>query len=653
MRQRLLGPTRAGLAVQAGPLAVILALALFMGARDGGYDGTVWYPVALLTLALAVGLGLVARTRLVPRSRAGVAAVAALGGLTLWSFLTILWAADRGSAWSGSNRGLLYLLVFAVLASWRASSGAYWPLLLAAGVVSAADGVFTVERAIHASDPSAFLIGSRLSEPLGYPNAAATFFMIMAWLMIGLASRPWVPVPARGLAFALASLHLALNLLAESRGSVFTLPLVVGAFLILVPGRLRSCATLALVAIGFAPVVHPVLRVYGAEQAQLTANLRYALDVALVWAVIVGVAGWIFAAFDNRLHPPPRLIRAVSRGLVSVAALAAIALLLEYTPWQHVGSAWHSFRSQGEPTGAASHFGGLGSARYDFWRVGLLEFEHHPVQGIGTDNFLIPYLQLGRSKEQGLYPHSLAVRLLSQNGLVGAAFAAAFFAFALVGVARIPRGRDRELAGVLVVAAAVWFFHGLVDWLWEMPALGVLGVAFLGAALALGPDSTRPVVVRASVRRLSFAGAAIAAAAAVLTFVLPWLALRDVRDASRTWHRNPAAAFAQLDRAHSLNPLDDQADVVGGAIAGRLHRYAEMRVRYGRAVARSPQDWYANLELGIADALTGRRQTAAVFLRRAAALNPRDEIVRDVLRTFASGRRIDSDAVDRAFAAER
>jgi hypothetical protein len=39
-----------------------------------------------------------------------------------------------------------------------------------------------------------------------------------------------------------------------------------------------------------------------------------------------------------------------------------------------------------------------------------------------------------------------------------------------------------------------------------------------------------------------------------------------------------------------------------------------------------------------------------VSLRRAVNLNPRDAIVQAVAARFAAGRRIDSDAVDRAFA---
>ena len=46
--------------------------------------------------------------------------------------------------------------------------------------------------------------------------------------------------------------------------------------------------------------------------------------------------------------------------------------------------------------------------------------------------------------------------------------------------------------------------------------------------------------------------------------------------------------------------------MLAGAIADRLHRYELMRTRYQAAVERSPDDWYANLELGIAASLDRR-----------------------------------------------
>jgi hypothetical protein len=76
-----------------------------------------------------------------------------------------------------------------------------------------------------------------------------------------------------------------------------------------------------------------------------------------------------------------------------------------------------------------------------------------------------------------------------------------------------------------------------------------------------------------------------------------------------------------------------------------------MRTRFQAAVKRYPDDWYANLELGIAASLTAQHGLAASSLQRALRLDPGEPIVRSVVRTFDAGRRIDPDAVDREFEA--
>jgi hypothetical protein len=634
--------------LEAAPLGLVLVVAAFMVVRDGGFAATVWYPVALFVLGAALTVALSAGPRMASVPPAVLAAVGCLAGFTLWSFATIGWAAVRGSAWYGSDRVALYLVVFALLACWPVGAKRLWPVLLGAGVVTAVEGVVAVEQAV--GDPSRALYGSRLSAPLGYPNATAALFMTMAWLMLGLASRTWLRALVRGLAAGLALLLVALSLLAESRGSVYTLPAVVVAYLLLVPGRLRSIATLALVACGIAPVIQPLLDVFRADPSSLPDALSRAIDLFLVWAFIVAVAGWLLAKFDRRWNPSRRTTRGVAVALVVTLFLVLVGSTAAVRPWQHVGSAWHSFKYGQEPSGT-SRFGGLGSNRYDFWRVGLIQFERHPLDGIGSDNFLVPYLQQRRTSEEPIYPHSLAVDLLSQTGVVGTLLFGSFLVLVVIVTVRIPAGRNRELAGVLVAGASVLVFHGLVDWLWEMPALGVLAAALLGAACGLVPrklsaDQRAGSRVRAAARPAALIVVGLALA---LSFVFPWLAVRDVQNATGLWRRNPDAAFSLLHRASTLNPLDDDADLVAGAVASRLHRYDLMRARFGDAVARSPDDWYANLELGIAASLTGHRGQAAFALARARRLDPDEPIVRQVVRTFEAGRRIDSDAVDRAF----
>jgi hypothetical protein len=641
-------------AIQGLPFAVVAALVPFMVEREGGFAVTVWYPIGLGVLALLVVLQWATRQTVAGLSRTALTGVALYAAFVAWGFATIAWAAVRGDAWDGANRALLYLLVLLLLAGWSLTARVLWPLLLGLGLAVCTEGIITTEHVIGSGDQSQFLIGPRLSEPLGYPNATAALFMVMVWLLVGLASRPWLPAWARGIAFGLASMNLTLNLLTQSRGSLYTLPFVGLVYLLLVPGRLRSLAAAALLGVGFLPAAAPVLRVYGTAPDELAHAYRRAIDVGLVWAAILAVAGVMFAAVDDRLRLSPHALRRIGLAVVGAGALAVLALVLALQPWRHVGPAWHSFKYAGEPGGADSRFGGLGSNRYDFWRVGLIEFRRHPVQGIGVDNFLVPYLQQRRSPEQPAYPHSLAIDLLSQTGLVGTVLFIGFAVAVLLAVCRMPPGREADVARVLLVGASVWLLHAQVDWLWEMPVLGVLGLGLVGAALGLTPRRTRPAPVPRPRSRTALlaAPAALGAAVAAATLAFPWLAAREVQAASATWHDDPERAFRQLDRARGLNPFTDQADLLAGAIASRLHRYPLAREKFRQAVERSPDDWYANLELGVVSSVAGPPELAASSLRRALALDPADAIVRSVHRDYAAGRRIDPDAVDRAFEAE-
>jgi O-antigen ligase len=638
-------------AVEGLPFALVAAIAALMVERDGGYAVTVWYPSALGVLALGVTLVVAGRETVRRVAYAAAAPVALFAVFVAWGFLTIAWAAVRGDAWDGANRALLYLAVLALLAVWSASRRVLSVLLLVLAVALVAEGIGTTEHVISGAGAQSYLIGARLSEPLGYPNATAALFMVLVWVMVGLASRPWLPIPARGLALGLASMSLTLNVLTQSRGSVYTLPLVAAVYLLLVPGRLRSLATLAVLGVGFAATAAPVLHVYGTDPEHLAGAYRRAIVVGVVWAVIVALAGVMLGLIDRHVRFTPETVRRAGLAVIAAGAVATVLLLLLFTPWTRLGTAWHSFRYAGEPGGATSRFGGLGSNRYDFWRVGLIEFRRHPVQGIGVDNFLVPYLQQRRSSEEPVFPHSLAVDLLSETGLVGTVLFLAFLVGVVRALRRIRAGPDRELAGVLLAGAAAWLLHAQVDWLWEMPVLGILGMGLVGSALGLVPRRAEGAAAGPRARAL-LAPALLAAAVlfSAASLALPWLAQREIDAAGASWRSNPSGAFAQLDHARRLNPLSDQPDLVAGVIASRLHRYGEARNRFERALERSPDDWYANLELGIAASLAGPTQLAESALRRAAALDPGEPIVRGVLRDFLAGRRIDPDAVDRAFA---
>jgi tetratricopeptide (TPR) repeat protein len=244
------------------------------------------------------------------------------------------------------------------------------------------------------------------------------------------------------------------------------------------------------------------------------------------------------------------------------------------------------------------------------------------------------------------------MRVLSQGGAVGALLFAGLLVCALAATRR--RGLDpfkRGLASSLVVGFSYWFVHGSVEWFWQIPALTAAAIGFLGLAAAVVADD-RPANAptdRGRGRRMLTVAIALTALVASASYFAPWLSARYVDSASRSWRSHPGQAYRMLDRARALNPLSDTPDLIAGTIAGRRHDYARMKVAYSRALERDSHDWYARFELGIAEYITGNRSAALVDLERASELNPRESLIRFVLRRVHAREKIDTDALDRAF----
>ena len=270
---------------------------------------------------------------------------------------------------------------------------------------------------------------------------------------------------------------------------------------------------------------------------------------------------------------------------------------------------------------------------------------------MGADNFAVEYLRMRRSSEEPANPHSIEIKVLLQTGTIGALLFLAFIASALVAARRKTTDSFRRgLAGSLIVAFAYWLVHGSVDWLWEIPALTAVALAFLGLAAAISVDSPGgEAVADRPDRRLLVAALALVALVVSASYCAPWLSARYVDSASRSWRSAPAQAYRMLDRARALDPLSDQPDLIAGTIAERRHDYRRMKVAFTRALARNHAGWYARLELGIAEYLTGNRSAALDQLERARVLDPREPVIRLVLRRVRARAAIDLSAIDRAF----
>lgn len=666
--RQLVGPLRATIIrYPALPLAAAALLTfIWLAADNGGYDPTTWYPGALIVLALFAIAALTLPLAQVPRPVA--VAVVALLGYAAWSYLSIGWAGQKGDAWDGANRSLLYALSFALFALWRPRARPAVALLVAYCLGVAVLGLVELLRATSAADPRDFFNQGRFASPAGYMNANVALWFTAFYPCVAMGARRELAPLLRGLLVAGAVLLGGLAVLGQSRGWLFIAPVATLVFVALQPRRVRTVLTLGLVFAAVAVALPVLLDVYkAAGERGYSDAISSAVRALIVSALVAGVATMLIAVVDGRVKQTREGSRRAGRALGILFSIVAIVgvvtfVSVEGSPFHVASKAWREFKTQPSPFGGESRFtGSLGTHRYDFWRVSWDRFAARPLAGIGADNFQADYLRLRESDEAPRYPHSVELRTLSQTGLIGAGLLLVGIGAALVAAAGAVRQRP-ELGGAVAAAATMgfgyWLLHGSVDWFWEFPALGAPAFALLGLAAGLlprrvgEPAGTGRGGSRGGGWRVALpAAVAVASIVAALSLAAPWLAELQTRSAVRVWTSDPAGAFDDLDSAASLNPLSPAPKQFAGSIAQRLGQRQRAERLFREAIDRDARDAYAHLELGMLLAGRGAQREAAAVLTRAHRLDPRDDITRDVLRRVRAGRKVDIAAVNRELAA--
>jgi O-antigen ligase len=649
--------------LRAAPVTVptLMAVAVFLvwTPLDGGQSVTRWAPGAIVLLGL-LGLafaGVPQRWRDVP----GVvrAATLLLAAFTAWSYLSIAWADDGGVALEGANRTLLYLVAFALFALWaqRAETAA-WVLgawTFGIGILA----LVTLVRIGTVADPAQalFVGGDRLTWPVGYPNAEAATWLMAFWPAVAFAASRRVPWALRGVAAVLAVVTLDVALLAQSRGSVLALPVCAVLFIAFVPGRLRHLAAMVPIVGAGAAALPKVLDVGdaldGTDAGAITDAASSVFAIVLVLALVAGAIVAAVAAWETLRPPAPATaarVRSAWRGLVvAVAIVGAVGGLVAVgDPIHRVDHAWDSFKGGYDDNASSTNrlTAGLGSNRYDFYRVALDVFADHPLGGAGADNFFQDYLARGHSNETPRNPHNLALRTLEQTGIVGTLLLLASFACALWAAWRAMRLADplaATVAGGAVLAFAYWVVHGMTDWFWEWAGLGAPAFALLGLACALAPrrQPAADAVPARAPGPAALVGAGAVLVIAALVIAGPWLAERDVEAAGKVFATRPFAAYSRLDRAADLDPLSDRPALVEASIALRYGDLARAKRAFSDALDRNPRGEYATLELGAIASVQRDRAGALALLGRAVALAPRDGSAREALQVVREGGTVD------------
>jgi O-antigen ligase len=625
-----------------------------------GYRALTWYPVALFLLALLVATAFVLPARLNEVPRPVLIAAGLLAAFAALSYLSILWADQQGEAWDGANRTLLYVIAFCLFAFWQQRSRTAAIVLGAWTLAIIVLATIVLVRLPHQAHPLHSFLAFRLVAPVAYPNGNAATFLMALWPAVTLASRRELPWWLRGV-FAGGAVVLAdVALLSQSRGGVFTFPVVLILFFVLVPGRARlfvlAVPLAAAIAVTAPRVLHGATRLRdGADPSSTLSDIVTPVVIAaLAIAAIVTVA----AAIEGRTRVSEETQRRVQRAVGGAAIACALAgviigLAIAGDPVARARHAWHSFKTGPtliQPKSGSRLSAGLGSHRYDFYRVALDSFKAHPLIGIGADNFSQDYLLHGRSHETPRYPHSIELRALAQTGIVGSLLLLGALAAALVAVLRAIRRASplgRAVAGGAAMVFVDWAVHGSFDWFWEFAGLGAPAFAMLGLACSLAPRPAGGGSQGGLLRgKPGIAVGAVIALVAGASLTLPWLAERDVKQAASSWTVDQAGAFDKLDQAESLNPLSDRSLLIAGSIALRLGDLGRAERDFRAALRRDPRGSYATLELGAIASATGRPVDALLLLERVRALSPRDELAKMALQRVRDGKGLDIAALN-------
>jgi hypothetical protein len=463
---------------------------LVLAFRSGGYfdQERLWALAAAAAILAATAL---AATRPLPRSRAGLVALAGLWALTAWTAASIGWAPLRGPAFHDFQRVLLYAVSFTsaiALLRDRAFARTVEPAIAAGCVVVVAYGLAgrllpgLVDVTVGAG------AGGRLDQPLTYWNAvgavAALGLVLCARLVGDGTRRIAVRVAAAG---ACAPLGMGLYL-TYSRGALGGAAAGLLVLIAVAPDRrqLRAVGVAVGAALLGAVAAAPFGSVASLEPGSRSAQGAAALVLLLVVsgaAALVG-RGIALREASGRLSTGAMRVRSL-RPLAVAAAVAVVAVFVVAT----AASERRSVSSNPETGARAGRLASLQSHRYAYWKVAARAFADHPVRGLGSGGFQVRWLEKRDFRESVRDAHSLYLETAAELGVIGLA-ALALFLGGIAAAARQALRTDLALAASPVAALVVWATQAAIDWLWEMPAV-TLPALLLAAGLVAASERAR------------------------------------------------------------------------------------------------------------------------------------------------------------------
>jgi hypothetical protein len=617
---------------------VTLALAAavtWLALENGGYDLTVRAPVAI---ALLAAIGLLVALAVWPRSappRAVLVVAVLLAGFALLNGLSLVWAESAERAFTEFNRVAFYVAVLAVAVLAARRGGAReWSNGLALGIVvvaalALASRLFpdlletSASSRLDADDP-------RLSYPVYYWNGLAALLALAVPLLIAAATAARTTVQSM-LALAPFPLLAAAAYLTASRGGAAAAAVGLIVVVALSDRRHVALAASGLAVIGGLMAVG-VLELHAdiVDGPLPDDSLGQGRSAAALVLIACAVTGAAYAFLRPRLPREVTISSRVRRATIAIGVVVAVAVVVAADPAER----FESFKEG--PAEVSSDYAREhllstgGGGRWQFWSAAVDQFEANPVLGDGAGSYQAWWAQHGTLEVFVRNAHSLFVESLGELGISGLLVILAVFAAGLLhGLRRVRASPDGErvvVAGVLASLAA-FTFAAAIDWMWDLPLVGAVGVVCLG--LLVGPATVYAGGVERPRRTALWPRVAVGAAALALALAqaIPLRAEMKIGDSQD--------ALKAGDEDGALAAAEDARDAQGWAASPHLQlalvheargELEDARDEIARAIDRDGSDWRLwAVDARIQEA-SGNAEAARRSLDRARTLNPRSQL---------------------------
>jgi O-Antigen ligase len=618
---------------------LLVAGVIFGLAVDHGtYGLTARHSLAIAVwwvLLVAVGLDLLPRAA---RYRLALLPAAPLAAFALLTLASAGWADSTERAVLEFDRVALYLGVFLLVAlATRRATLAEWTDGLALGI-SATAALALFSRCFPALDLGSpihgFLPGSedRLSYPLDYWNGVAIISAFAIPLLLRVASVAPTSLTAAAALFPFPALGATIYL-TSSRGGVATATIATVVFVALLrrwtalaaaaAGWLGASAGVAVVATQPDLVNEPLSSAaeeQGLVAAVLIVSVGAALGVAwfgasrfVPWRPISSWAGWALAVF-----------------LLAVAAVAAVAA--------DPAERFESFKRPPSRTALPEEdfvrghiLSATGSGRWQFWETAIDQFQDAPLKGHGAGSFEAWWAANGNIAYFVRDAHSLYLEVLGELGLVGILALAAFIVAAAAVASRGLGSNDSE-RGAAAAGAAVgsaYLCAAGIDWIWELTAVSVAGIASVALACAgtsQGVRAPTPATKQAAVARV---GALLVAWVVICAQAVSLLSEAKVRDSQAAARRGDGEdALRDANAARNIMPWASSPYLQLALVQEEAGALTAARGNIMDAIDRDPADWRLRIVAARIEARRGAINLALRQLAEARRLNPRSPIFR-------------------------